>query len=121
MEFLNRNTINHFIYLISLPGELSQSPSSLSSSNNGETILDCVLSPQYNDISMYRTPSGNYYCKICNINLPDVKLFQQHLDSKKHHKNIKAAKTTTKSSTELSSRNGWNKKNGNWKKICDKS
>lgn len=37
--------------------------------------------------SKYRTPSGLYYCKTCNVSLNSESQFRQHLGSKKHMKN----------------------------------
>ncbi len=39
------------------------------------------------DFSMYRTPSGKYYCSCCNITLNSEVQFAQHMDSKKHKTN----------------------------------
>ncbi|XP_058460870.1 uncharacterized protein LOC131436263 [Malaya genurostris] len=57
-------------------------------SQNGDSI-ESILStlnkpPQLNDWSLYRMPSGKYYCKSCNSILADEKLFSQHWYSKKH-------------------------------------
>nr|XP_022903709.1 zinc finger matrin-type protein 3-like [Onthophagus taurus] len=37
-------------------------------------------------LSAYRTPSGQFYCKTCNISLNSEVQFTQHLNSKKHLK-----------------------------------
>ncbi|KAI0224902.1 hypothetical protein LSAT2_024117 [Lamellibrachia satsuma] len=36
------------------------------------------------DFSMYRTPSGKYYCSACNMTLNSDLQFAQHIESKKH-------------------------------------
>ncbi|XP_015430222.1 PREDICTED: zinc finger protein 346-like isoform X2 [Dufourea novaeangliae] len=36
------------------------------------------------DYSIYRTPSGQYYCAPCNLSLNSESMFAQHVDSKKH-------------------------------------
>ncbi|KAF2892528.1 hypothetical protein ILUMI_13643 [Ignelater luminosus] len=38
------------------------------------------------DLSVYRTPSGYYYCNPCNLTLNSEIQFNQHLGSKKHRK-----------------------------------
>lgn len=35
-------------------------------------------------ISIYRTPSGSFYCKNCNITINDKNHFEGHLKSKRH-------------------------------------
>lgn len=50
---------------------------------------ELVVQPQ-RDNSIYRTPSGSYYCKACNITLTNEIMFNQHLDSKKHIKQSKS-------------------------------
>lgn len=45
-----------------------------------------AVAPIKRDNSIYRTPSGNFYCKPCNITLATETLFNQHFDSKKHIK-----------------------------------
>ncbi|XP_055533396.1 uncharacterized protein LOC129723292 [Wyeomyia smithii] len=42
-----------------------------------------------NDWSLYRMPSGKFYCKSCNIILADEKLFSQHWYGKKHKLKVK--------------------------------
>ncbi|KAH8386393.1 hypothetical protein KR093_000215 [Drosophila rubida] len=41
------------------------------------------------DLTMYRTPSGSYYCKMCNKAMNHISILQQHLLGKKH---LKAAR-----------------------------
>ncbi|EFN77536.1 Zinc finger protein 346 [Harpegnathos saltator] len=36
------------------------------------------------DYSIYRTPSGQYYCAPCNLSLNSETTFAQHVESKKH-------------------------------------
>ncbi|XP_046388586.1 zinc finger matrin-type protein 3-like [Ischnura elegans] len=36
------------------------------------------------DYSIYRTPSGKFYCQLCNLTVQCESQFIQHLDSKKH-------------------------------------
>ncbi|XP_034489566.1 zinc finger RNA-binding protein [Drosophila innubila] len=38
------------------------------------------------DYVMYRTPSGSYYCKLCNKAMNHISILQQHLQGKKHQK-----------------------------------
>lgn len=49
--------------------------------NDNSTNIDNA-----NVITMYRTPSGKYYCKICNKNLPTPLMMQEHLRGKRHNK-----------------------------------
>ncbi|ALC49971.1 CG1231 [Drosophila busckii] len=41
------------------------------------------------DLPMYRTPSGSYYCKLCNMAMNHITILQQHLQGKKHLKNMR--------------------------------
>lgn len=41
------------------------------------------------DLSMYRTPSGSYYCKLCNKAMNHISILQQHLLGKKHLKTVR--------------------------------
>ncbi|XP_068159350.1 zinc finger protein 346 [Drosophila tropicalis] len=45
------------------------------------------------DLSMYRTPSGSYYCKLCNKYMNHVTILQQHLIGKKHIKMVRQQAT----------------------------
>lgn len=36
------------------------------------------------DLSMYRTPSGQYYCQGCNIRITNITALEQHLKGKRH-------------------------------------
>ncbi|XP_003427169.1 zinc finger protein 346 [Nasonia vitripennis] len=40
------------------------------------------------DYSIYRTPSGQYYCAPCNISLNSEISFGQHMESKKHKNQV---------------------------------
>lgn len=52
------------------------------------TILSTLTSASAckTDLSVFRTPSGFYYCNPCNLTLNSEVQFKQHLDSKKHKK-----------------------------------
>lgn len=41
------------------------------------------------DHSVNRTPSGQFYCKPCNLTVSDEHTFEQHLGSKKHAKVVR--------------------------------
>lgn len=41
-----------------------------------------------NDLSMYRTPSGQYYCKTCNTSMSHMSGLEQHLKGKRHLKKL---------------------------------
>ncbi|XP_058838719.1 uncharacterized protein LOC131694221 [Topomyia yanbarensis] len=75
--------------------------------NDNGNAMESILStlnkpPQQYDWSLYRMPSGKYYCKSCNSILADEKLFSQHWYSKKHKLKVKqemdelSGKTETK-------------------------
>lgn len=60
------------------------------SDSGTESILETLHKPpQQNDWSLYRMPSGKYYCKSCNSILADEKLFSQHWYGKKHKLKVK--------------------------------
>uniref|UniRef100_W8CBV3 Zinc finger protein 385D n=1 Tax=Ceratitis capitata TaxID=7213 RepID=W8CBV3_CERCA len=65
---------------------------------NGEgTILQSLQQNNPNvDLSMYRTPSGSYYCECCNMSMCHVAALQQHLIGKKHLKKVSEAKEKSK-------------------------
>ncbi|RLU26963.1 hypothetical protein DMN91_000762 [Ooceraea biroi] len=48
-----------------------------------EIVCDNVFSKPI-DYSIYRTPSGQYYCAPCNLSLNTEITFAQHVESKKH-------------------------------------
>ncbi|KAH8409228.1 hypothetical protein KR009_010944 [Drosophila setifemur] len=52
--------------------------------------LDSATADGDLSLSMYRTPTGLYYCKPCNKILNHVTTLQQHLQGKKHRKIVKA-------------------------------
>lgn len=41
------------------------------------------------DYLLYRTPSGSYYCKLCNKAMNHISILQQHLQGKKHLKTVR--------------------------------
>lgn len=45
-----------------------------------------VQVPPKIDISIYRTPSGSFYCSSCNMTVTDENNFQVHLNSQNHFK-----------------------------------
>lgn len=55
---------------------------------NSNSILSSLSSTTVSktDLSVFRTPSGFYYCNPCNLTLNSEVQFKQHLDSKKHKK-----------------------------------
>uniref|UniRef100_A0A182MXR2 C2H2-type domain-containing protein n=1 Tax=Anopheles dirus TaxID=7168 RepID=A0A182MXR2_9DIPT len=53
--------------------------------NASDTILRSLsVPPRQTDWSLYRIPSGKFYCKTCNLIVADEKLFGQHWYGKKH-------------------------------------
>uniref|UniRef100_A0A182IUQ3 Uncharacterized protein n=1 Tax=Anopheles atroparvus TaxID=41427 RepID=A0A182IUQ3_ANOAO len=53
--------------------------------NPSDTILKSLSKPvRKTDWSLYRMPSGKFYCKTCNLIVADEKLFGQHWYGKKH-------------------------------------
>uniref|UniRef100_A0A182P019 C2H2-type domain-containing protein n=1 Tax=Anopheles epiroticus TaxID=199890 RepID=A0A182P019_9DIPT len=53
--------------------------------NASDTILRSLsVPPGQTDWSLYRMPSGKFYCKTCNLIVADEKLFGQHWYGKKH-------------------------------------
>uniref|UniRef100_A0A182X3E4 C2H2-type domain-containing protein n=1 Tax=Anopheles quadriannulatus TaxID=34691 RepID=A0A182X3E4_ANOQN len=53
--------------------------------NASDTILRSLsVPPRQTDWSLYRMPSGKFYCKTCNLIVADEKLFGQHWYGKKH-------------------------------------
>lgn len=59
-----------------------------------DNILTSVLlnDAEKGDCSVYRTPSGQYYCQICNISSNSEPQFRQHLQSKSHLRNANTNK-----------------------------
>lgn len=64
-----------------------------------DTIMKCVresiielmptIKQMQRDTSINRTPSGQFYCKTCNVTLDTEMNFKQHLESKKHRRQNK--------------------------------
>lgn len=53
--------------------------------NTPNTILESLNETDNpSDVSMFRTPSGSYYCKSCNAALPDLARIRKHIASKAH-------------------------------------
>lgn len=40
------------------------------------------------DYSVFRTPSGQYYCNVCNLSVTSEVMLAQHMASKKHMKTM---------------------------------
>lgn len=58
-----------------------------------ETVLAAVNNTvTANDYSMFRTPSGSYYCNTCNMPMNNEVALAQHLSGKKHQKNSAVGK-----------------------------
>lgn len=57
--------------------------------DKNKQMFNKIPEPPLLDYSIYRTPTGSYYCKTCNITLSTELMFVQHLGSKKHSKNVK--------------------------------
>lgn len=45
------------------------------------------------DYSIYRTPSGQYYCSPCNVSITSEIMFGQHMESKKHKAQVNPKST----------------------------
>ncbi|XP_067636721.1 zinc finger protein 346-like [Eurosta solidaginis] len=71
-------------------------PTAAADNTNNEDSISESLQQSDSDLSMYRTPSGSYYCQPCNINMCHVPALQQHLIGKKHLKNVIDAKEKAK-------------------------
>ncbi|KAL0267146.1 UNVERIFIED_CONTAM: hypothetical protein PYX00_009496 [Menopon gallinae] len=62
-----------------------------------DNILEDVIKndkkvPSLSDLSIYRTPSGKYYCHSCDVRVNSPIQFLQHCDSRKHkHKSSLSA------------------------------
>lgn len=66
-----------------------------------DTILESLKkNNQSTDFSMYRTPSGSYYCECCNMSMCHVAALQQHLAGKKHMKKVIEVKDKAKTKTD---------------------
>lgn len=77
--------------LLGEPPYASKSDTILKSleSRKGGDVVASPLSHNKRDNSIYRTPSGSYYCKPCDVTITLEVVFNQHLDSKKHIKTMK--------------------------------
>ncbi|XP_073828342.1 uncharacterized protein isoform X2 [Musca autumnalis] len=54
-----------------------------------DNVLNSVINEQKLDtidLSMYRTPSGQYYCQTCNLTITNLLSLEQHLKGKRHLK-----------------------------------
>ncbi|XP_055845254.1 uncharacterized protein DDB_G0292186-like [Episyrphus balteatus] len=60
------------------------------------TILESLNDNSPLDLSMYRTPSGSYYCKTCNAALEDVARIKKHIFSKAHLAAVKKSEEKPK-------------------------
>ncbi|XP_052872620.1 uncharacterized protein LOC128278026 [Anopheles cruzii] len=68
--------------------------------NPSDTILKSVTKPvRQTDWSLYRMPSGKFYCKTCNLIVADEKLFGQHWYGKKHKLKMRQEQTAQKNGT----------------------
>lgn len=64
-----------------------------------DTIMRCVrdsiiqllpsIVQMQRDTSINRTPSGQFYCKTCDVTVDTEGTFRQHLDSKRHRRQNK--------------------------------
>jgi len=58
------------------------------------------------ELSIYRTPSGDFYCSPCNLSVNSENQFKQHVNSKKHkqkescNQNVPGAMSSTKRPVE---------------------
>ena len=59
--------------------------------SKSDIILRIKLFQQGKDLSIYRTPSGQFYCSPCNLSLNSESQFTQHCDSKKHKRTTAGA------------------------------
>jgi len=66
------------------------------SSSNGATgvTTEPPAKRAHTDYSIYRTPSGKYYCLACNLTLNSESQFAQHWESKKHKIEVYRKKNT---------------------------
>lgn len=65
----------------------------ISSAKKEDIVVEKFPSPPKFDLSIYRTPSGNFYCKTCDITVTNENAFSQHLFSRKHAKQLAAEKS----------------------------
>ncbi|XP_054730557.1 zinc finger matrin-type protein 3-like [Anastrepha obliqua] len=72
-------------------------PNVPATTNTEDTILESLKqSNPSTDLSMYRTPSGSYYCECCNISMCHIAALQQHLTGKRHLKKVSEVKERAK-------------------------
>lgn len=64
------------------------------SSDDGyaDAMSTAAYANQKCDYSVYRTPSGQYYCQVCDITVVSEVLLSQHFNSKKHYRNVASSK-----------------------------
>lgn len=70
-------------------GHAPSSTTAANSNQNADNLLNSVineLKPDTTDLSMYRTPSGQYYCQTCNLTITNLSSLQKHLEGKRHLK-----------------------------------
>lgn len=78
-----------------------------------ENVQEAQVTPTTDgpiDYSIYRTPSGQYYCAPCNLSLNSEITFAQHIESKKHRSQINPKVQVT---PVTSSKKSHKKKNNN--------
>ena len=71
-------------------GSMNQIQLSIKSESTGEYNTKKV--PKMKDYSIYRTPSGNFYCALCNLSVNSEHQFVQHMASRKHKLKESSAK-----------------------------
>lgn len=70
-----------------LPSE--SEPITAESIANNSVLASALKQDDSNiDVSMYRTPSGQFYCKTCNMNMQHSAALLQHLSGKKHLRKV---------------------------------
>ncbi|XP_060062468.1 zinc finger matrin-type protein 3-like [Ylistrum balloti] len=57
---------------------------------------------RHRDFQNYRTPSGKFYCKVCNVTMSGDRQFAMHMDSKKHKTNNSSFKHIPDGEQEVS-------------------
>ncbi|XP_059486519.1 zinc finger protein 385B [Neocloeon triangulifer] len=53
------------------------------------------------DMANFRTPSGNYYCSICNLSVNSESQFKTHSESKKHKSKLATIKPAPNSAVKI--------------------
>ncbi|XP_037076168.1 uncharacterized protein LOC119097220 [Pollicipes pollicipes] len=51
----------------------------------------------HKDFSIYKTPSGKFYCLPCNLTMNSETQFAQHFESKKHKSEVAKQRSTVRS------------------------